>query len=216
MVPYGAAVVEWRKVCAEKMESVEQEVRCEGGEEEGYRKRMCWMEQEEGEEGDARILFNTWNLAKDTHSIIVSLLAWGTGQKITQGGEAQAAHPSPTTSRRRFPPKRPLLGHPPSQRHCARPSLVSKCHTTRHLTNLPHFHIQPHLFHPHGLTHTPHTSCLMAKKLLRLALPDRLIRFWCTRVFLRHLATPHAMSHFWGEVRVFVRMFVGFLADAHP
>lgn len=39
----------------------------------------------------ARILHNTWKLHKQ-HSIIISLLAWGTGQKVLQGGEEQAAN----------------------------------------------------------------------------------------------------------------------------
>ena len=38
----------------------------------------------------ARILHNTWNLAKNTHSIIVNILAWGQGTKFTSGGEEQA------------------------------------------------------------------------------------------------------------------------------
>ena len=38
----------------------------------------------------ARILHNTWNLAKNTHSIIINLLAWGQGTKFTSGGEEHA------------------------------------------------------------------------------------------------------------------------------
>ena len=40
----------------------------------------------------ARVLHNTWNLAKNIHSIMVHLLAWGRGTKFTSGGEAQAMH----------------------------------------------------------------------------------------------------------------------------
>ena len=38
----------------------------------------------------ARILHNTWKLAKNVHSIMVHLLAWGRGTKFTSGGEAHA------------------------------------------------------------------------------------------------------------------------------
>ena len=40
----------------------------------------------------ARILHNTWRLAKNVHSITVHILAWGRGTKFTSGGEAQAMH----------------------------------------------------------------------------------------------------------------------------
>eukprot|EP00439_Symbiodinium_sp_Y106_P009146 s314_g1.t1 len=35
-------------------------------------------------EENARIILNTWNHAKNSHSIIVTFLAWGTGKKITR------------------------------------------------------------------------------------------------------------------------------------
>ena len=38
----------------------------------------------------ARILHNAWKLAKNVHSIMVHLLAWGRGTKFTSGGEAHA------------------------------------------------------------------------------------------------------------------------------
>jgi len=40
----------------------------------------------------ARILHNTWKMAKNVHSIMVHILAWGRGTKFTSGGEAQAMH----------------------------------------------------------------------------------------------------------------------------
>ena len=38
----------------------------------------------------ARIIHNTWQLHKNTHSLIVTLLAWGAATKYTSGGEEQA------------------------------------------------------------------------------------------------------------------------------
>ena len=38
----------------------------------------------------ARIIHNTWQLHKNTHSIIITLLAWGAATKYTSGGEEQA------------------------------------------------------------------------------------------------------------------------------
>ena len=38
----------------------------------------------------ARILHNTWNLAKNTHSVILNILAWGQCTKFTTGGEEHA------------------------------------------------------------------------------------------------------------------------------
>ena len=38
----------------------------------------------------ARIIHNTWQLSKNTHSLIVTLLAWGAATKYTSGGEEQA------------------------------------------------------------------------------------------------------------------------------
>ena len=38
----------------------------------------------------ARIIHNTWQLHKNTHSLIVALLAWGAATKYTSGGEEQA------------------------------------------------------------------------------------------------------------------------------
>ena len=40
----------------------------------------------------ARILRNTWKLPKNTHSIMLHLLAWGQGTKFTSGGEEHAMH----------------------------------------------------------------------------------------------------------------------------
>ena len=38
----------------------------------------------------ARIIHNTWQLSKNTHSLIITLLAWGAATKYTSGGEEQA------------------------------------------------------------------------------------------------------------------------------
>ena len=38
----------------------------------------------------ARIIHNTWQLQKNSHSIIITLLAWGAATKYTSGGEEQA------------------------------------------------------------------------------------------------------------------------------
>ena len=38
----------------------------------------------------ARIIHNTWQLNKNTHSIVITLLAWGTATKYTSGGEEYA------------------------------------------------------------------------------------------------------------------------------
>ena len=38
----------------------------------------------------ARIIHNTWQLHKNTHSLIVTLLAWGAATKYTSGGKEQA------------------------------------------------------------------------------------------------------------------------------
>ena len=72
----------------------------------------------------ARIFYNTWNLAKNTHSALVSLLAWGARRRRTR------YHFTPAKPWSSVPPQRQVLGHPPSQRHSERPRLVGQRHTT--------------------------------------------------------------------------------------
>ena len=38
----------------------------------------------------ARIFYNAWNMAKNTHSVLLSLAAWRAGTKFTRGGEEHA------------------------------------------------------------------------------------------------------------------------------